>query len=80
MGKSSNKTVSDKTGNIFSEEMFFDDLLSVPEDVENTTEEQESLKRDFMYKRKVLQTILSLELPESILNGDEGREMKAKKL
>ena len=80
MGKSNNKTISDETGNIFSEELFFDDLLSVPEDVENTTEEQESLKRDFMYKRKVLQTILSLELPESILNGDEGREMKGKEI
>ncbi len=80
MGKSNNITVSNETENIFSEEMFFDDLLSVPEDVENTTEEQESLKRDFIYKRKVLQAILSLEVPGSTLNGDEDREMKGKEI
>lgn len=80
MGKSNNKIVSDKMENILSEELFFNDLLSVPEYVENTTEEQESLKRDFMYKRKALQTILSLEVPGSTLNGDEGKEMKSKEI
>lgn len=58
MGKNDKKTMLEKTEILFTEEMFLDSLLTVPENAKDPLKEQEDLLRDIKYKMKVLQVIL----------------------
>lgn len=80
MGKNDKKTMPEKPENLFTEEMFLNSLLTVPENAEGSLKEQEGLQRDIKYKMKVLQAILYLEVPDLILSGKECDEEKGKKL
>ncbi len=62
---------------LYSKDLFFDNLLSMPEYVNNP--KQEYLERDYKYKTKVLQTILFLDVPGLVLCGDECNMKEDKK-
>lgn len=75
MGKN---TKTKKEGLYYSKESFFNDLLSCHEYAEGHSE-QERLGRDYIYKLKVLQAILYLDVPDLVLDGEKPGEDIGKK-
>ena len=80
MEKNDRKAIQEKNGYIFSKELFFNSLLSEPEGNGKVLKEEELLQRDLLYKMKVLQVILFLDVPGLTLSGDERKAMKDKEL